>query len=52
MTMSCFSTDSPAVKLWSLLVNAAGLPAMYASSGLLLRRSAWPAAFGSQSERS
>ena len=50
MTMSCFSTVSPGQKLWSLLVNAAGFPAIYASSGWLFRKMACPSAVGIQSE--
>src|SRR5205085_11416319 len=51
MTMSCFSTVSPARKLWSLLVKPAGLPAMYASSGWLLRTRASAAGVATQSVR-
>ena len=52
ITMSCFSRVSPGEKTWSLLVKRSGLPAIYASSGRLLRSNECAAAVGIQSERS
>ena len=52
ISTSCFSTVSPGRKLWSLLVNASPLPAMYARTGWLLRINALPAAVGTQSDGS
>ena len=51
-TMICFSIVSPGRKLCPFSVNAPGLPPKYASSGRLLRSSAWPATVGTQSARS